>query len=275
MPADRATFDRVRQHVIATAPPGLSKDQFNALIDQELAKVTPPAAAPPEPTTGENIRSALKWGGNVIAGMTGMGSAGREAVENPTMTLATAALPLIGKQAAAQIPSKVSAGAKFQEVMGAAKDSTVDVSAPGNVALRIADLAQHGGGTNWGPAPVRQFIQYVTDPKRPPMTYEVARDFASNISKLSVDEMKRMSPAVRREVHNLRVTLNHAVEQAAEAAGKGDTYRSAMKEFASRSRLDDTIEDVWTGTKRALPWATVTGAAAYAGNKLADLLRGD
>lgn len=46
MPVDRATFDAVRQRVIQTAPSGLSKQQFDALLDQELAKVEqPPAAA--------------------------------------------------------------------------------------------------------------------------------------------------------------------------------------------------------------------------------------
>lgn len=58
-----------------------------------------------EPTTAENLRSVLQWGGNVVSGMLGMGSVGRAAVENPGTTLATAALPLgLGAAARSAIP---------------------------------------------------------------------------------------------------------------------------------------------------------------------------
>lgn len=46
MPIDRDTFMQVRQHVIETAPAGLSKAQFDALLDQEIAKSAAPTAQP-------------------------------------------------------------------------------------------------------------------------------------------------------------------------------------------------------------------------------------
>lgn len=75
MAVDRATFDTVRQHVIETAPPGLTKEQFEKLLDGELSKVnaTPPAAAtrgmlPPntvdEPLAGTWVdrgRAGMEW----------------------------------------------------------------------------------------------------------------------------------------------------------------------------------------------------------------------
>jgi hypothetical protein len=44
-PVDRATFEAVQQRVIQSAPPGLSREQFEQLLDAELGKVTPPARA--------------------------------------------------------------------------------------------------------------------------------------------------------------------------------------------------------------------------------------
>ena len=93
MPVDRQTFETVRQRVIETAPAGLSREQFDALLDQELAKMEPaqPTVQPQAAgmsdaqwtamSPSEKAQNVLRWGGNVIAGMTGMGSAGREAVE--------------------------------------------------------------------------------------------------------------------------------------------------------------------------------------------------
>ena len=53
MPVDRATFEQVRKRVIETAPAGLSREQFDQLLDSELAKleqqqpVAPATQAPP------------------------------------------------------------------------------------------------------------------------------------------------------------------------------------------------------------------------------------
>jgi hypothetical protein len=187
--------------------------------------------------------------------------------------LAELALP--GLKAAQAVPRTARAGARFQEVMGAAKDIPVDISAPGDVALRIAEMAQHGGGTNWGPAPVRQFIQYVTDPKKPPMTYEVARDFASNISRLSVRETLALPPAMKRQVTELKVVLNKAVADAAQKAGKGAEYKAAMREYAQAMKLRETGEAVVKGAKKALPIATLGGGGAYLLSQAAKKIRGE
>lgn len=40
MPVDQGTFQAVRQRVIESAPKGLSKEQFNALLDSEIAKTS-------------------------------------------------------------------------------------------------------------------------------------------------------------------------------------------------------------------------------------------
>lgn len=175
------------------------------------------------------------------------------------------------------IPSAGRAKQLFQGVKAAAKDIPVDMSAPGDVALRIADLAQRGGGTNFGPAPVRQFIQWATDPKRPPMTYEVARDFASNISRLSAKESMSIPPAMQREIHELRVVLNKAIGDAASKAGKGEDYARAMTEYAKAMKLRDAIDAAKEGAVKYLPKAAGAaglGVAGAGGYELYKLLTG-
>lgn len=167
------------------------------------------------------------------------------------------------------IPNVERAGRKFQDVMSAAKDVPVDLSEAGNVALRITQLAEHGGSM---PMAVRKFLAYATDPSKPAMTYEVARDFASNISRLSADEMGRLTPVVAREVANLRVTLNKANALAAKAAGKLPEYEAAMREYANAMRVRNVINSAIEGAKKTAPYATAAGAGLWLSKKLASLI---
>ncbi len=172
------------------------------------------------------------------------------------------------------VPSSSRAATKFATVMSAAKNAPVDVEAPGQVALRIQQLADRGGTM---PRMVRQFASRITDPNQGPLTYEEARDFASNISRLSADEYGRLTPVIQREVGNLRSTLNDAVGNAADAAGQGDAYRSAMSEYARSKSLQDALSTVGQGAAKALPIGLGGGAVgfgAYAANKLINLLMG-
>lgn len=161
------------------------------------------------------------------------------------------------------LPSAVRAGAKFQEVMGAAKNIPIDVKDVGDVALRINQLAERGGMM---PMAVRKLLNRMTDPNKAPMVYEESRDFASNISRLSVDEMKRLTPVVRREIAQLSAALNKANAEAAKLAGKGAEYKSAMREYANAMKLRDALDTVIKKAKQAaLPAAGLGGAAYWLG----------
>lgn len=191
-------------------------------------------------------------------------------------TLAEMAIPIT--EGVSALPSEARAIANFKSAMSAAKAVPIDLSAPGDVALRIADLAQRGGGTNWGPPPVRQFIQWATDPKKPAMTYEVARDFASNISRLSAKDLASIPPTMMREIGNLRVTLNKSVADAAGVAGKGIEHAQAMTEYAKAKRIQGVLEDIAAGAQRAVPY--IGAGAAFGGSNwvtkhLVHLLGGD
>lgn len=250
--------------------------QTTLLQMRKVAPTPPPTGEMSEEAwaalpAGEKARNVLQWGGKAIASMTGMGEAGRDAVEHPKTALALAALPSVAKGATVAMPSKVRAGAKFQEVMKAAKDAPVDVSEPGNVALRIMELAERGGTM---PKAVRDFLKRVTDPEKAAFAYGEARDFASNISRLSTNDMMKMTPALKREVGNLRVALNKAVEGAARSVGKADQYKAAMREYALRSNVDEVARDVWTGVKKSWPIATATGAGLYGARTVGEWLGG-
>lgn len=187
--------------------------------------------------------------------------------------LETAAeLLLPASKAAEAIPSAERAGQTFQAVMGAAKNVPVDINGPGQVALRINQLAERGGSM---PMAVRKFLARITDPSKGDLTYEEARDFASNISRLSANEFQRLTPVVAKEVGNLRVTLNEAVAQAAQKAGKLDEYRSAMSEYARAMKLRDAIDAAVEGAKKAaLPAAGIGGASYWLTSHVRRLLGG-
>jgi hypothetical protein len=176
-----------------------------------------------------------------------------------------------GQAAVKAIPSAARAGEKFQEVMGAAKNVVVDNAEVGDVALRIHQLADRGGSM---PMAVRKLINYSTDPSKPAMTYEVSRDFASNISRLSKDDYGRMTKAVAREVAKLSATLNQANAKAAQAAGKGAEYKAAMREYARAMRIKDAIDATLSGAKKALPIAGAAGLGAWMTGKIVDAIQG-
>lgn len=156
------------------------------------------------------------------------------------------------------LPSAARAGQKFQSVMAAAKDIPIDVAGPGNVALRIGELAERGASM---PKAVNDFLKYATNPQKPPMDYKVARDFASNIGRLSAKEVSRLNPVMQKHVADLSVALNESIVKAAQAAGKADEYVAAMNEYRKAMQLRDFV-------KKAIPIAAAGGAASYAANKV-------
>ncbi len=178
-----------------------------------------------------------------------------------------------GRQIARSIPSATRAGARFQEVMGAAQDVVVDAAEMGDKALRIQQLAERGGSM---PKSVRDLLRRLTDPEKPAMAYRESRDFASNISRLSADEYSRLTPVMAREVAELSAAMNKANATAARSVGKGAEYKAAMREYARAMDIKDAIDTAVKGAKRAaLPAAGIGGAAYWMTGKLQSLLGGE
>jgi hypothetical protein len=84
---------------------------------------------------------------------------------------------------------------------------------------------------------------------------------------------------VKRELGNLRVTLNQAIAKTAEQAGKGKEYASAMTEYARAKKFTDVMDTVIRGAKKAAPYGMGAGLSAgagyWAGKKLFDLWGGE
>lgn len=162
------------------------------------------------------------------------------------------------------LPRAERAAANFEKVMGAAKDIVVDVEPTGKHALRVLELSESGASL---PKPVRDFLNRVTSPKKEPLTYKQSRDFASTLSKLSVDERNTMKPIVKREVAQMAAELSKANANAAKAAGKGAEYKSAMREYAQAMQLRDAIDAAMKHSKKAALGAAGLGGAYYLFNK--------
>lgn len=230
--------------------------QMNTKLDAE--NVTRREAALPETATAPRVEQPAGFSGTVGAALPVVGE------------MALGGAPA-AKAASAAIPRAARAGEKFQEVMSAAKNVPIDNAEVGDSALRILQLAERGGSM---PMAVRKIINYQTDPAKPKLTYEVARDFASNISRLSKDEYGRMTPVVAREVARLSATLNQANAKAAQLAGKGAEYKAAMREYARAKRIEDAIASTLSGAKKALPIAGAAGAGAWLTGKIVNAIQG-
>lgn len=163
------------------------------------------------------------------------------------------------------IPRTARAATKFQRVATAAKGVPVNVEGPGQVALRIQQLAERGGTE---PRVVSKFLRRVTDPKQAPMAFDEGRDFYSNISRLSADEYGRLTAPIQREVGNLRAALNTSLQDSAQTVGKGAEYAGAMKEYAQAAKFNHFRDALMDALKRgALPAGIGGGAALWLGGK--------
>jgi len=223
----------------------------------------PAAARPPQPFAGlgietvsdedwdrmtpaERMQGLLKAAGVAVGQMLGLPPAATTtAVEHPVATLTTAALSRVVPSAVRAVPTRAKAGLKFQEVMGAVGDKPVDVAQAGNVGLRVMELAERGGTM---PKVVRDLLRRATDPAKANITYREMRDFYSNVSRLSADEMKRLPPVVKQQIGNLRTAMNEALARTAASGGKEGVYRAAMREYKIASQVRDLSKTLakWT-----------------------------
>jgi len=171
------------------------------------------------------------------------------------------ALPVPGavSKVAEVIPTAEKAGAKFAEVMGAAHSVPININLPGDVALRYRDLKAAGGGNV---KVMEDFLKRVTDPDKGPLTYQEARDFYSNATRISADEAQKLTPVMRRQVSIFTKVLGDSIGSAADQVGKLEQYQNAMNEYHNAMR----IRALGEGAKKALTSeAAKIAAAAGAG----------
>jgi hypothetical protein len=150
------------------------------------------------------------------------------------------------------------AGAQFAAAAAKAGNLPIDLAKPGNSVLRISQLAESGGSMTKA---ARDFLKRVTDPDKPPLTYNEARDFYSNVSRLSADEFNRLTPVMQRAVGDFRASLGQAIQDTATAAGVGDEYSQAMHGYRTAARNRQWMENAGKLALKAAPSVVGTGAA--------------
>jgi hypothetical protein len=157
------------------------------------------------------------------------------------------------------IPSAAHAGENFNAVKEAVGSHPIDMTdALSNSTMAVQKLADTGGSM---PMVVRKFLTRITNPDAPPLTYDDARLFYSNASRLSADEQQRLTPVVRRAVGQFVSDLGDSIAGVAERGGKLQQFQDAMQEYRNAMRLRDVGENVKNaaieGAKRAIPAAGV------------------
>lgn len=129
------------------------------------------------------------------------------------------------------IPSvaKEQAAGKFADVMAAARNEPVNVTSNLSQALdRYGQLVDAGGGRSTA---VSKLLNRITSPDAPPLTYREARDFYSNLTRLSADEFGRLTPVMQAQVTKVTQALGESIGQTANSVGKGDQLAEAMKQY--------------------------------------------
>lgn len=211
------------------------------------------AAAPVAQAAGVNVpgmEESAKEGD--VAGVMGHAAA-------PVATLAAGEAIAHGAPAIADaLPSADRAGQALERVKAAAGNVPIDTAKPGNTALDIYTQSQRGATL---PTPVSKLVRRLTTPGSDPMTYAEAKDFQSNISKLSANEKMNLNPNTQRLVGQLNADLKESLQNAAHTAGMGSEFAQAMHEYRMAMKLkgaSDAVIDA--GWKAALSGAGLYGA---------------
>jgi hypothetical protein len=141
----------------------------------------------------------------------------------------------------------------------------VDVTGPGNVALEIEELWHQGGSM---PKIIRDFLRRTTDPTKGPLTYQEARGFYQNATRLSVDEFNRLNPNAQRLIGRFTHELGQAVSQTTARAGTLEKYQSFMREFHRAAQNQRRVAAIKKYATKTLPYGAAGAGAAYAFEKI-------
>lgn len=227
------------------------------------------------------LKFALAAGGGYLggkaAGKIAKSAGGSEDVQNLAQDVGGLGGAVLGggapsflRNIKSAFPNKPAAGALFSEASSAAGETPIDLSRPGNTALKIKDMSEAGGSM---PKVIRDFIRRNTDPSKPPLTYDEARQFYSNASRLSADEGMRLTPQMKRMLGQFTNDLGESISQTAEQAGVGPQYQGAMKQYRQAAKLEDMVDSLKKNAIKIGLGAAGTGAAAYTLRQMLPFLR--
>jgi hypothetical protein len=155
---------------------------------------------------------------------------------------------VVGK-AGEMLPSaqKARAGQAFQDVSSAVGSHTVPMTDDLSGSLmNYQKLVDTGSSRS---ATVNRLLQRVTDPSKGPLTYDEARLWQSNVSRLSADESMRLTPQMKRVVGQIANNLSSAVSATAESGGKLEQFQDAMQGYRRASQIQNIHDSVLDALK--------------------------
>lgn len=147
--------------------------------------------------------------------------------------------------------SKANASQAFQDVNQAIGKSKFS-STPA-IDKAVHDLYIESKSGSYLPKVARDFIKAAYAPEAPPLTFERARRFASNASKLSADEYGKTKPIMKYLVGQFHGALNDAVQGVADASKVsiptgggnvqpvGEVFGNAMREFGDAAQRNKAL----------------------------------
>jgi hypothetical protein len=136
------------------------------------------------------------------------------------------------------LPSKARAGETLQDIRSAASDVPVRPMNAWPEIERFQELTKRGGSTA---KPVTQLSSRLQNmvrlPQQGDFTFPEARDFYSNISSQSAEDVSRLNPIMRRQMGAIRSGMHQDLTDAAGTIGRGDEYADAVKEYARAMQI--------------------------------------
>ena len=174
----------------------------------------------------------------------------------------------VAEEGAKLLPNTASAGRKFEQVFKAVGDKPVNIDAAAPAALRAAELQR----ARFSTPPVMGRVLQRLSPGAEPVGFREASDLATNAGKLSAAEKISIKGPMQGQVNALAKALRESNQGAADAAGVGDVYKSAVNEYRRAMTIQgvkDTAKDLATST--AVKWLAGSaglGAGAYAAHRM-------
>src|SRR6185437_16093770 len=126
-------------------------------------------------------------------------------------------------------------------------------------------IAETGGGNSMV---INKFLNRVTAPGAKPLTYDEARMFYQNATRLSSEEASHLTPNARRQMGAFAQALGQDIEQTADHAGKLQELQGAMKEYRRAKQLENRFDDAKDMAIKAIKVGIPSTAALWAAKKL-------
>jgi hypothetical protein len=176
----------------------------------------------------------------------------------------TEGLAAAGRGIASLFPSAKRSGQALSDIENLTGHHPIDITAPGEAALRSFQLAREG---NPAPAkPIRDFLSRTTAPDRltaggaeithPPLTFGEGRNlYSAGRGRLATDEMTRLNGKQVKALGDFTNDLGTSLSNTAAEHGQGEQYAKALAEYRHAKQLQ-------SGLKTA---GKVAGGAAVAG----------